>query len=194
MDEPKKSSKKSSEKPTKPTHLDPPSVKADAPSTKKATGSTKKPTAPTPVEPAHPKLHACPRCLVTLQPDKYEGVALEFCDTCWGYWIGRLELETILTQKGEHFSRDERKVASRAPAHEGDRKMLTCVRCGKLMSKLAVEDEGMVAFLVDYCRDHGLWLDTGEIKRAQILDERTGAVRKALRASFDRAAIEADED
>jgi Zn-finger nucleic acid-binding protein len=139
-------------------------------------------------------IHACPRCAVSLEPSKYEGVAVEFCNVCWGYWVGRLELETILTSKAEHFSRDERKGAVRAAAHEGDRKMLSCIKCQKTMSKLAVEDAGMVAFLVDYCRDHGLWLDTGEIKRAQILDEKTGAVRKALRASFDRAALEADED
>jgi Zn-finger nucleic acid-binding protein len=144
--------------------------------------------------PARPAAHECPRCHVTLTPEKYEGVAVELCDTCWGYWLGRLELETILTSKDEVFSGDEKKVAGRAPAHEGDRRMLSCVRCGKTMSKLAVEDDGMVAFLVDYCRDHGLWLDTGEIKRAQILDERSGSVRKALRASFDRAALEADED
>ncbi|MEZ0228630.1 MAG: zf-TFIIB domain-containing protein [Planctomycetota bacterium] len=136
----------------------------------------------------------CPRCQVSLEPAKYEGVSVQFCNMCWGYWVGRLELETILTSKDESFSRDEKKGAARAPAHEGDRKILSCVRCGKTMSKLAVEDSGMVAFLVDYCRDHGLWLDTGEIKRAQILDEKTGAVRKALRGGFDRAALEADED
>ena len=147
-----------------------------------------------PAKSAVPKGRTCPRCNVTLSPTKYESVAVEFCDTCWGYWVGRLELETILSSKDEQFSRDEKKSAVRAPAHEGDRKILACVKCGKTMSKLAVEDDGMVAFLVDYCRDHGLWLDTGEIKRAQILDERTGAVHKALRASFDRAALEADED
>jgi Zn-finger nucleic acid-binding protein len=182
-----------------PVEKDPASSKSDkdvSRSDKRDSKHVKKPKVPTIPEPvaAAPRLHACPRCQVTLQPDKYEGVAIEFCDTCWGYWVGRLEFETILTSKDEHFSRDERKVASRAPAHEGDRKMLTCVRCGKIMSKIAVEDDGMVAFLVDYCRDHGLWLDTGEIKRAQILDEKTGAVRKALRASFDRAAVEADEE
>ena len=170
MDEPKKPSK--------------PTKRPDKPATK--------PPAPSP-SPA-PASHGCPRCRVSLQPTKYEGVSVEFCDTCWGYWVGRLEFETILASKDEHFSRDEKKVAARAPAHEGDRKMLSCVKCGKTMSKLAVEHEGMVAFLVDYCRDHGLWLDTGEIKRAQILDEKTGAVHKALRSSFDRAAVEADED
>ncbi len=140
------------------------------------------------------RLHECPRCHLSLQPEKYEGVAVDYCDQCWGYWVARLEFETILTSKDEHFSRDEKKNAGRAPAHVGDRQILSCVKCGKTMSKLAVEDDGMVAFLVDYCRDHGLWLDTGEIKRAQILDERTGAVRKALRSSFDRAAVEADDD
>ncbi|HZU98792.1 MAG TPA: zf-TFIIB domain-containing protein [Planctomycetota bacterium] len=188
--------KESSAKDSKVIKKDSASVENDPAHSKKDSKHVKRPKVPTIPEPvvAAPKLHACPRCQVTLQPEKYEGVAIEFCDTCWGYWVGRLEFETILTSKGEHFSRDERKVASRAPAHEGDRKMLTCVKCGKLMSKIAVEDDGMVAFLVDYCRDHGLWLDTGEIKRAQILDEKTGAVRKALRASFDRAAVEADEE
>ena len=152
---------------------------------------SKKPSKPS--QPAAPS-NACPRCQVSLEPSKYEGVSVQFCNMCWGYWVGRLELETILTSKDEHFSRDEKKSAARAPAHSGDRQILSCVKCAKTMSKLAVEDAGMVAFLVDYCRDHGLWLDTGEIKRAQILDEKTGAVRKALRAGFDRAAIEADED
>jgi len=188
--------KESSAKDSKVIKKDSASVEKDPALSKKDSKHVKKPKVPTIPEPvaAAPRLHACPRCQVTLQPDKYEGVAIEFCDTCWGYWVGRLEFETILTSKDEHFSRDERKVASRAPAHEGDRKMLTCVKCAKIMSKIAVEDDGMVAFLVDYCRDHGLWLDTGEIKRAQILDEKTGAVRKALRASFDRAAVEADEE
>jgi len=159
----------------------------------------KKPSKPTkkadaaPATPAS-NVHACPRCKVSLEPAKYESVAVEFCNMCWGYWVGRLEFETILSSRDEHFSRDEKKGAARAPAHEGDRKILSCIKCQKTMSKLAVEDEGMVAFLVDYCRDHGLWLDTGEIKRAQILDEKTGAVHKALRSSFDRAALEADED
>lgn len=138
--------------------------------------------------------NACPRCEVSLEPAKYEGVAVQFCNMCWGYWVGRFELETILTSKDESFSRDEKKGAARAPAHAADRKILSCVKCGKTMSKLAVEDSSMVAFLVDYCRDHGLWLDTGEIKRAQILDEKSGAVKKALRSGFDRAAVEADED
>ena len=118
MDEPKKPSKKyEGDRPSKKIGDERPSKKLEDPAKKKTA-----PIAAPAEDPAKARLHECPRCHLSLQPEKYEGVA------------------------------------------------------------------------VDYCRDHGLWLDTGEIKRAQILDERTGAVRKALRSSFDRAAVEADED
>ena len=137
----------------------------------------------------------CPRCGVTLAPTKYENVSVDFCDACWGYWVGLYQFETILATKDEVFSKEERQSSAKAAAHPADGKPLGCARCGKGMQKLMVKDEwDKPAFFVDFCKDHGLWLDTGEIKRAQILDEKTGAVRKALRSGFDRAAVEADED
>lgn len=134
----------------------------------------------------------CPRCKMTLGPAKYEGVNVDFCDTCWGYWVGLYQFETILTSKDEVFSKEEKQ--SKAATHPGDGKPLACARCSHHMQKLQVRDEwDQPAFFIDYCQDHGLWLDTGEIKRAQILDERTGNVRKALKATLKGKAMPGHE-
>jgi Zn-finger nucleic acid-binding protein len=138
----------------------------------------------------------CPRCKISLGADKYEGVNVDFCDTCWGHWVGIYQFETILASKDEVFSKEERQSSAKAPAHPADGKPLTCARCDKGMQKLMVKDEwDKAAFFVDYCKDHGLWLDTGEIKRAQILDERTGGnVRKALETSVGKGIRPSSED
>src|SRR4051794_29779737 len=109
--------KPESKKPSGASKDDRPKKKAQVPTAPKST----KPTVPAEKpRPATARIHGCPRCGVSLQGMKYEGVAVEFCDTCWGYWVGRLEFETILTSKDETFSRDEKKSVNRAPAHEGD--------------------------------------------------------------------------
>lgn len=142
----------------------------------------------------------CPRCNVSLSRTKYEGVNVDFCDACWGYWVGLYQFETILSSKDEVFSKEERRgaLSDKAKVHSADGTPLSCARCEHHMQKLQVKDEwGAPAFFLDYCKDHGLWLDTGEIKRSQILDERTGNVRKALRASVGkgkRPVDHADED
>jgi Zn-finger nucleic acid-binding protein len=129
----------------------------------------------------------CPRCAVSLTPSKYEGVNADYCDGCWGYWLGLYQFETILATKDEVFSKEERQSSGKAAVHPGDGKPLVCARCERHMQKLQVKDEwGKPAFFLDYCKEHGLWLDTGEIKRTQILDERTGNVRKALRAAVGK--------
>src|SRR5579871_3389883 len=100
----------------------------------------------------------CPRCGVTLGSTKYEGMAVDFCDACWGYWIGLHQFEAILAAKDEVFSTEEKGVSSGAKAHPADGKPLPCCRCKKGMAKLPIEEKGHVAFFLDYCRDHGLWL------------------------------------
>lgn len=119
----------------------------------------------------------CPRCRLPLSTTRYEGVSTLFCDQCWGYFIGLRDFEKILNKK-EEFSKQETTHAQRARPHREDGKLLRCVTCAHPMAKLKLED----AFFIDLCRDHGVWLDTGEIKQAQLLDERVnGSVRLALR-------------
>src|SRR5947199_9739722 len=118
-------------------------------------------------KPAKVKLKAtpeCPRCGVSLGEQKYETVSVHVCDACWGYWVGLYQFETILASKDEVFSKEERQSSFKAKVHPADGKPLNCARCEKGMQKLQVKDEwDKPTFFLDYCKDHGLWLDTGEI-------------------------------
>ncbi len=124
----------------------------------------------------------CPRCRMPLGNSRYEGLAVLFCDQCWGYFVGLREFEKILQKRDENFSKQETRSTQRARAHSEDGKILRCVTCTAPMAKLKLEDQ----FFIDFCRNHGVWLDTGEIKRAQILDEKiNGCVRAALRKALE---------
>lgn len=133
----------------------------------------------------------CPRCRLPLQGNRYEGVSCQFCEQCWGYFVGLREFEKILAKRDESFSKQESETKRRLRPHREDGKILRCVGCQAPMQKLKLED----AFFIDICREHGVWLDTGEIKRAQVLDEKVnGSVRGALRkATSDGEAEDEDE-
>ena len=128
----------------------------------------------------------CPRCRLPLVNTRYEGIAVQFCEQCWGYFVGLREFEKVLQKRDENFSASERRTQRMRP-HREDGKLLRCVMCAGPMAKLKLEE----GFFIDICREHGVWLDTGEIKRAQIMDEKAeGSVRALLR----KATAADDED
>src|SRR5262245_30182459 len=117
---------------------------------------------------------------------RYEGIQVQFCEQCWGYFVGLREFEKVLHKRDENFSAAEKRTQRLRP-HREDGKLLRCVTCTGPMAKLKLEE----GFFIDICRDHGVWLDTGEIKRAQIMDEKAeGSVRALLR----KATAADDED
>ena len=129
----------------------------------------------------------CPRCKLPLINNRYEGIQVQFCEQCWGYFVGLREFEKVLQKRDENFSASERKTLRIRP-HREDGKLLRCVTCTAPMAKLKLEE----GFFIDICREHGVWLDTGEIKRAQIMDEKVdGSVRALLRKAT--ASDEEDE-
>jgi Zn-finger nucleic acid-binding protein len=115
----------------------------------------------------------CPRCHIPLQLidlDLGGTFYIERCARCLGLFFDPNELETLL----------ERTVAN---VHEVDRPRLDEIRnvkrsaeyplgyidcpvCKKLMQRINFGSGSGV--IVDKCRDHGLWLDGGELR--QILE------------------------
>ncbi len=118
----------------------------------------------------------CPRCRLLLQREEYEGHAVKFCSTCWGYWLTAEALEGILQDHRYHFSREERKTALQVMATQGDvdregseQQAISCPVCAREMVRKAWIDGCPVE--IDQCAEHGVWLDTGEIKELQIFAE-----------------------
>ena len=122
----------------------------------------------------------CPRCHLPLTKADYEGVETDMCTQCWGFWLDTGELELVLNSQQFDFSDDEKGVVlDLLEASIGGRiDPAPCPKCGKRMS-LACYDES-VRLVLDRCDEHGVWLDTGELKKVQALAEKSEKVHRLL--------------
>jgi Zn-finger nucleic acid-binding protein len=119
----------------------------------------------------------CPRCGLSLSRQEYEGESVCFCSTCWGYWLSRAQLDGIVRKVGYKFSKYERDAVLTTMTREGDvdrqgseEQPANCPECGRVMERRKYERGCPVR--IDECPDHGIWLDTGEIKDLQIYLEK----------------------
>ncbi len=113
----------------------------------------------------------CPRCRLTLHPVDYEGVEVDMCDGCWGFWLDSGELEELIEKRDLTFTPEERAVILdvRGASKTGPTAPAACPVCRKTMRR--VHYDSVVHLVIDRCPDHGVWLDTGEIKKVQALAE-----------------------
>ncbi len=125
----------------------------------------------------------CPRCKLTLRETDYEGVEVDMCDSCWGFWLDKGELQEVIDTREMSFSQEERNAfaggqgVSSAPAPEETPKA-ECPHCGQAMD--LVHSDVAIQLVIDRCPDHGIWLDAGEIKAVQVASERSAEFHKLL--------------
>lgn len=123
----------------------------------------------------------CPRCKLTLRETEYEGVRADLCDNCWGIWLDSGELEQVVDTRAMQFSDEERRQFAelRGPAGATVREEpAPCPRCGRVMEQ--IHSDVAVNLVIDRCPDHGVWLDTGEIKAVQVAAERSEEFHRRL--------------
>jgi Zn-finger nucleic acid-binding protein len=101
----------------------------------------------------------CPVCenpMVVLELDQIE---IDHCLHCGGIWLDAGELELLLDT-------DEDRERLKSFLIEDDsvkEKKYPCPICNKKMTKVFVGEEKKI--LIDQCkRNHGLWLDKGELE------------------------------
>lgn len=118
----------------------------------------------------------CPRCKLGLTDMIYEGEAVKYCGTCWGYWMRRRQLDKIVDGAMYKFSKKESKQIRRTLKTRGDvdrqgneSGLIDCPSCKKVMERKKFHYQCPVE--IDECTEHGIWLDTGEIKELQIFIE-----------------------
>ena len=123
----------------------------------------------------------CPRCGLMLRETDYEGVTVDMCDQCWGFWLDKGELEDVLESREMSFSKEERRVfagpKSAAPAPP-DEPQIPCPKCQKPMEQILSDET--IQLVIDKCPTHGVWLDAGEIKAVQVAAEGSVAFHKLL--------------
>jgi Zn-finger nucleic acid-binding protein len=100
----------------------------------------------------------CPNCENHLVSLELADVEVDYCFTCKGIWLDKGELENLIRlEDGED---DLLKSAAKTRTAEKKRK---CPACRKSMEKILA---GKVApVLLDRCLVHGIWFDSGELRK-----------------------------
>jgi len=103
------------------------------------------------------------------------------CTGCWGYWLDFQALRSIARRRELIFSEDEREVIEAEAGRmepPGPEPTIPCPKCQAAMKKVTFNADAML--IVDRCPAHGIWLDLGELKEAQLIAETSDAVRDIL--------------
>jgi Zn-finger nucleic acid-binding protein len=117
----------------------------------------------------------CPRCKAVLVEDEYEGVKVERCPACRGFWIPGTRLADIIEKREKTFSLEE--IETYRQIHESRRGLFNeadsetvCPQCGEVMQQNRYNYAQEV--LIDRCaQGHGVWLDQGEVEHIQMAVE-----------------------
>ena len=117
----------------------------------------------------------CPRCGDKLTSEKYEGVDIERCTACKGFWLPGYRLADVIEIREKTFNIEE--VAKFRELHEAHASMvhqadkeINCPECNQVMTQNHYNYAAEV--LIDRCpAGHGVWLDPGEIEHIQMAVE-----------------------
>lgn len=125
---------------------------------------------------------SCPRCCGALRVRAWTGAQAIECSACGGLWLEPGSFERLCQRAEAREQALESLGAAGAPARSIDASVvryLPCVRCGQPMNRRNFGQSSGI--LLDVCREHGLWLDHGELQRALAFAQAGGLVRARQR-------------
>lgn len=110
----------------------------------------------------------CPHCdkpLQTIQIQLSQALLIERCDNCFGLFFELQELELLLDYAISHVTEINRVHLDNVNAERYSLrqvvKYIKCPVCRQFMNRTNFAQKSGV--IVDSCRSHGLWLDSGEL-------------------------------
>lgn len=109
----------------------------------------------------------CPRCFHLLSAEAFKGIDIMRCKNCGGLWLDAPKLDRL---EDTVFPDDEVKGTV---IFNTERSSLLCPVCLQFMKRFNYRDYDLS---LDFCPDHGYWLDKGEEKRVvQLMKEEARA-------------------
>ena len=117
-----------------------------------------------------PSGRCCPDCAIPLQTVRIDTGAGEFaierCDRCFGLFFDVGEVQAFLAASvSPDFSINLLEITTineqRSTFGSRPVRYISCPDCGKMMNR--VNYAAMSGVVVDQCREHGIWLDNGEL-------------------------------
>jgi Zn-finger nucleic acid-binding protein len=129
----------------------------------------------------------CPRCGARLQAREYADMSVDECDRCGGLFIPPAMMDRIVTahDRGANLCLA---LPQRAVNREAKVQYIQCPVCGKMMNRQAFGRYSGV--IVDICKAHGLWFDSGELAEVIRFVQRGGLERKREREREELAERE----
>ena len=102
----------------------------------------------------------CPRCAISLDPHRFRENDLDICPTCGGLWLDTQEFRR-LTSERDVYNDDTVPYQFLKQPIAAAQGYLSCARCDGLMNRRNFKR--ISGIMYDECRDHGVWLDAGEL-------------------------------
>ncbi len=130
---------------------------------------------------ALPASASCPRCSAGLRSRRVGAELLVECSACAGLWVDPKLLERLCDDANVRKSVAE--SLGSAPARESKVKgqVLAYIPCPNCRQPMNRKNFGSISgILIDVCKDHGVWLDHGELRSALTFAE-TGGLIEARR-------------
>lgn len=109
----------------------------------------------------NPDVHSikCPKCERGMERVIFDDLEIDRCTHCGGIWFDSGEAEALKDRAAAEFL----DTGDRAAGKEWDMvEDIDCPRCGKAMLKSS--DAKQSHIWIEYCKDHGMFLDAGEFK------------------------------
>jgi Zn-finger nucleic acid-binding protein len=126
----------------------------------------------------------CPRCTSGLAARRYAELEVEECDRCGGLFLTPAMLSRVVESRDQPTGL-RLALPQSQPFLEQEVRYLGCPVCQKLMNRQAF---GRVSgVVVDVCRSHGVWFDSGELTHVIQFVERGGLERARERETEERS-------
>lgn len=133
---------------------------------------------------ALPKLRSegiCPRCRIPLDYTLYRDTPINPCGRCQGIWIEQEHFEWLTSQRDVFADPSIPRRWDRPPLPPTE-PYVPCPCCDDFMVRINFKRISSV--MVDHCRDHGIWLDAGELEQIRCFIA-NGGLEKAQRSELN---------
>jgi Zn-finger nucleic acid-binding protein len=108
-------------------------------------------------------LRPCPRCQGQLSTRMIGTGLLGQCSRCNGLWIDKPYFDKLMIDPQEQAAAIALEQTATASALDGGFvQYISCLNCAQMMTRSNYDRSSGI--IIDLCREHGVWLDYGELR------------------------------
>jgi Zn-finger nucleic acid-binding protein len=130
--------------------------------------------------------HQCPRCRVPMQGMRIGDYSVVECSRCHGLFVSHETFE-LMQDHSTRIVEAAHETNRTAVQPETQFHYIRCPVCRQMMNRQNFARVSGV--IIDICRDHGIWFDSGELEKIMDFIAR-GGLRKAREAEIERLKAE----